>query len=73
MSKTIFLLKTDEGNVIEVYDNRDLVKKLMPSIEAKLLVNITEIEELPLNPSIDLTGNLNFRKKYTVAEFLDRA
>lgn len=69
--KMIYVLVDDKNNTLEVYDNKDVVKKVMPHIEARLLVNIKEIHVLPLNPPIDVVGNKNFRKILTVKEFLD--
>lgn len=69
--KMVYVLKDENNNTLEVYDNKDLVKKVMPHIESRLLVNIKEVHVLPLNPPIDMVGNKNFRQILTVKEFLD--
>jgi len=73
MMNLVYLLKDENGKTLEVYNNKDVVKKIMPMIEAKLLVNIVTVEEVPLNPPVDLVGNTNFRKIYTVKEFIENA
>lgn len=73
MNNVVYLLKDENGKTLEVYNNKDVVKKIMPMIETKLLVNIATVEAVPLNPPIDLVGNTNFRKSYTVAEFIEHA
>lgn len=71
MKKVIYLLKDSEGMVLEVYDNKDLIKKILPSIENKLLTEIMSIDEVQVNPPIDLVGNKNFKRSFTIKEFMD--
>lgn len=70
MKPTIMLLIDINGNIVASYDKKDLIQKLLPAIEAKLVTNIVEIKEVLLNPSLDLIGNNNFTKVYTTEEFL---
>lgn len=71
MKKVIYLLKDSEGMVLEVYDNKDIIKKILPSIENKLLTEIMSIDEVQVNPPIDLVGNKNFKRSFTIKEFMD--
>lgn len=70
MKEVIYILFDINGNIVATYKNKDLIKKLLPAIEAKLVTNIMKIDEVLVNPSIDLIGNMNFYKSYTVDEFL---
>lgn len=67
----IYIIRDELDKVIEVYNSKELVLKLIPHIESKLLVNINTIEEKQLNPTLDIVGNSNFSKKYTIKEFMD--
>lgn len=71
-TETVLILRDESNNVVEVFKGADkeIVKKLLPHIEAKLLVSIQYVDEYPLNPSIDLAGNPNFKTRKTVVEFL---
>lgn len=69
----IYLLKDENNVTLAVYQSKDVVKKIMPLIEAKLLVNIVSVEEVQLNPPVDIVGNNNFKKTYTVSEFISHA
>jgi hypothetical protein len=73
MTKSVYVLKDSNQKVVAVYDatHKETVKLLLPHIETKLVVNIEEIEEVPLSPTIDIVGNKNWIKSMTIKEFLE--